>query len=255
MIDTHCHLDLYAQPTIVAKEAQRAGVLTIAVTNVPSAFDEAYAHVRPLTNVRLALGLHPLAAEQHHSERKRFKELINRTSYIGEVGLDFSQAGFATRDIQIESFKFVLEAIRNVPKFLTVHSRRAESQIIDLLDEWDRSPVVFHWYSGSLTTLRRVLSRGHFLSVNPAMLVSPNGNKIIEALPPERVLSETDGPFVRVGNRPAFPSDVQLVETNLATRWAMKELEVRAQIRRNFLRLVEPLRPHVTVIKRTEGLQ
>src|SRR5690349_7156921 len=101
MIDTHCHLDLYAQPTTVAKEAQRAGVLTIAVTNLPSAFDIAYSHVQPLTNIRLALGLHPLAAEQHQSQRKRFKELSDRTSYIGEVGLDFSRTGIATRDLQI----------------------------------------------------------------------------------------------------------------------------------------------------------
>jgi len=56
MIDTHCHVDLYPRPTEVASEARRAGVLTVVVTNLPSAFDRAQPHVQQFTNLRLALG-------------------------------------------------------------------------------------------------------------------------------------------------------------------------------------------------------
>jgi TatD DNase family protein len=93
VIDTHCHLDLYRRPTDVADQANRAGVLTVAVTNLPSAFDRAQPHVRQFKNLRLALGLHPILAKQHSAERARFEELTESTSYIGEVGLDFSPEG------------------------------------------------------------------------------------------------------------------------------------------------------------------
>ena len=118
----------------------------------------------------------------------------------------------------MESFRFVLKVLRGKEKFVTVHSRRAESAVLDMLEEEGRSPVVFHWFSGSTTVLRRALARGHFFSINPAMAGSPNGKKVIAALPPERVLTETDGPFVQVGGRPAVPLDVGLVEDYLAGR-------------------------------------
>ncbi|HEX3530199.1 MAG TPA: Qat anti-phage system TatD family nuclease QatD [Thermoanaerobaculia bacterium] len=245
MIDTHCHVDLYPRPTEVAEEARRAKVVIICVTNLPSAFERAYPHVKRFTNMRLALGLHPLLAKEHRSEHSRFELLLDRTSYIGEIGLDFSREGIATRDLQVESFRFVLRAMRGKRKFVTLHSRRAESAVLDMLEEEVQFPVVFHWFSGSRTTMIRALALGHFFSVNPAMLDSPNGQKIVAGLPPERVLTESDGPFVQVGGRVAIPSDVALVEEHLAVLWRMDKHQVRERIRENFLGLVRPLRQAV----------
>lgn len=242
MIDTHCHVDLYPRPTEVAAGADQAGVLTIIVTNLPSAFDRALPFIQPMKNIRLALGLHPLVAEQHGGERERFKELIDKTSYIGEVGLDFSSAGYSTKELQVESFRFVLRALRGKRKFITLHSRRAESAVLDILEEEGRSPVVFHWYTGPLNLLDLAVRRGHFFSINPAMVSSPKGRKIVESIPADRVLTETDGPFVKINDRSAIPSDVVTVEDYLAGVWQVKRLDARAKIRENFLRLVRPIR-------------
>ena len=91
MLDTHCHIDLYPDPHAVAKEVERQGILTIAVTNLPSHFEMGQPHLRGFRRIRLALGLHPLMAEHHKKERSKFKQMLSRTSYIGEVGLDFSK--------------------------------------------------------------------------------------------------------------------------------------------------------------------
>jgi len=242
MIDTHCHVDLYPRPTEVAAGADRAGILTVIVTNLPSAFERALPFVQPLRNIRLALGLHPLVAEQHEAEREKFTALVDKTSYIGEVGLDFSRAGYSTKELQIESFRFVLRALRGKPKFITLHSRRAESTVLDILEEEGRAPVVFHWYSGSLADLKRALDLGHFFSINPAMFDSPNGRKIVASLPQERVLTESDGPFVKVRGRAAAPADVAYAEEGLASLWEQERHEVTAKIRQNFLELIRPLR-------------
>ena len=242
MIDTHCHIDLYPNPSQTAVEADQAGVLTIIVTNLPSAFDRAYPHVQRLKNIRLALGLHPLVAAQHRNERTRFIALADRTSYIGEVGLDFSPVGLPTKELQCESFRFVLRVLHGKPKFITVHSRQAEAAILELLEEEKRSPVVFHWYSGSLTVLARAVAAGHFFSINPAMVQSAKGRRIIDAVPPERILSESDGPFVKVGTKPVRPTDVSIVEDYLASVWQVKRSEAGMKMRTNFGDLIRPIR-------------
>lgn len=242
MIDTHCHLDLYQNPTDVAQAADRAGVSTIAVSNLPSAYERAAPHIRQFKRLRPALGLHPLMAEQHARERKRFQELAGDTFYIGEVGLDFSPQGYKTRDIQVESFRFVLKTLADTPKFITLHSRRAEAQVLEMLREAGRAPAVFHWYSGGLSTLKEAAEVGHYFSVNPAMTLSPNGQKIIRAIPRERLLTETDGPFVKVGSRMAVPTDVALVEAHLASLWGVDHAEAAAQVKSNFSRLLQTIK-------------
>ena len=86
MIDTHCHIDLYPNPTQIADRANRARILTVLVTNLPSAFQRAYPHIKQFQYIRLAPGLHPLVADEHRNERRLFSHLIDRTSYIGEIG-------------------------------------------------------------------------------------------------------------------------------------------------------------------------
>ena len=233
MIDAHCHVDAYPDPYQTALAIERARVLTIAVTNLPSAFEEAYPHVRSLRSLRLAVGLHPLLAEAHAAERARFAACLSRTSYVGEVGLDFSSEGLPTRDMQIESFRFVLRLVKQQPKFVSIHSRRAESMVLDLLEEAGVRPVVFHWFSGSLRQLDRLLTQSHFCSVNSAMLRSRHGLSIIEYLPHDRILTETDGPFVAVDRRPALPMDVATIEVFLAELWQRPLDEVRQQLRHN----------------------
>jgi len=238
MIDTHCHVDLYPDPSAVAKAAIAAGVSTIVVTNLPSAYRRAYPFITGVKQLRLALGLHPLVAQHHKAERASFKELVDQTFYIGEVGLDFSPQGYATRDIQLASFQFVLDTLQGKPKFITLHSRRAEAAVLELLQRAGRSPVVFHWYSGPLTVMQSALEQGHYFSINPAMTLSPNGQKVIKNLPIDRVLTESDGPFVSIDNRPAVPSDVACVEAYLAQHWQNNIKEVQRQVLENFRSLL-----------------
>jgi TatD DNase family protein len=243
MVDTHCHLDLYSDPSRIAADAEKAGVFTVFVTNLPSAFDAALPHARQFRKVRMALGLHPLTAESHSDrELDRFKQLVWKTSFIGEVGLDFSRDGLDTREKQLNSFRFVLRCLENQAKFVTIHSRQAESAVLDLLDELYRHPVVFHWYSGTPKNLDSAIDRGHFFSVNPSMLRGMKGRKLIARIPPERILTESDGPFISVGRRKVIPADVQLVERGLAEIWEMEPLVVRSIVAQNFQILMKPLR-------------
>lgn len=238
MLDAHCHLDQYPDPLAVAMEARARGVFIVAVTNLPSHFVAGRAPTRELPGVRLALGLHPLAVGANERESKSFRQLLAHTSFVGEVGLDFSREGRGSREVQLRAFREVAAAIRDAgPKFITLHSRKAETAVLDVLQEFQVGPAVFHWFSGTRSTLVRVLDAGHYLSINPEMIRSRNGVDLVASMPLDKVLSESDGPYARHDSSPCKPWNVNAVEQHLAQAWGMTEAEVRSQVWRNFREL------------------
>lgn len=241
MLDCHCHLDRYKDPHAIASKALQQGVFVIAVTNLPSHFAAGLPHAKTMPRVRLALGLHPLAAGDHEKEREQFSALLQETSFVGEVGLDFSREGRGTEDIQLESFALVARSLASTPKFATLHSRGAEEETLAVLKRHNVLPAVFHWYSGSLATLDDALAAGHYFSINPAMTTSANGQKIISRVPKHRLLTETDGPYTKVQGKESTPDAVQHVEAHLARVWSKSSADVRRIIWSNFKSLLSEL--------------
>ena len=193
MIDTHCHLDFYPSPEKIAKEADDDGVTVIAVSNLPSHFAQSQPHVLRYKRIRPALGLHPLSVESHtNQEQILFLSLLKKTSYIGEVGLDYSSAGKDTFQEQLKTFRFVLFNVAKHPKIMTLHSRCAESAALELLQEYSAKPAIFHWYTGSPIVFERILAAGHYFSINPAMITTSKGREVISRIPPTKILTETD---------------------------------------------------------------
>ena len=238
MLDSHCHLDRYPDAQSVAAEAARRGVFTVAVTNLPSHFRAGAPHVRRLPRVRLALGLHPLAAAEHEREISDFEACFGSTSFIGEVGLDYSRKGLDSKQRQLRSFRVVARLIGASPKVVSLHSRGAEEDVLSILHRFAVKRAIFHWYSGSLKTLEDIVRAGHLLSINPAMTRSAKGQEIIARIPKTQALSETDGPYVRVAGVPAKPWDAVVVEKHLAGIWGLATYQTRSQLWSNFLDLV-----------------
>lgn len=195
IIDTHCHFDMMPQPEAYIRESEAKGNIVIGMTNLPFHFAIGAPHVRGFKRIRLALGLHPLLAAENSKETAEFKNYVDQTSYIGEIGLDFSREGMATKDDQISVLREILATLRGKKKIISVHSRRAERELLDLLIEYDIENVVFHWYTGPIELIPAILERGYYFSVNEAMCQSKNGRAILDRIPSDRILTETDAPF------------------------------------------------------------
>lgn len=241
MLDSHCHLDRYDDPAVVMKTADARHVFLVAVTNLPSHFVAGRPHVRPYKRIRLALGLHPLTASQHSLERALFEQLLPTTSFVGEVGLDFSREGRSTEKEQLETFRFVARLVAASPKFVTLHSRGAERAVLDTLTEFGVPPAVFHWYTGPANVLTEISAAGHYFSVNPSMTASANGRRVIEAVPQDRVLTESDGPYGKVAGNPCRPWEVSAIESFLSSLWSKPVEDVRALVWDNFKRVLAPI--------------
>ena len=238
MIDTHCHIDMYKNPHSIAQESERLGITTIGMTQLPSHFELGYNHVLMYKKVRLALGMHPLKSEFHEEEFDNFVFFLDRTSYIGEIGLDYSKEGIESKEKQLSSFKKILFVLKDRKKIIGLHSRRAEKDVLSLLIDYKIINAIFHWYTGPVSLIKDILKQGYYFSINPAMTKSLNGKKIIKAIPPDRVLTESDGPFAMFNKIPTKPKDVFYVQEYLSHQWQMPLNQVNQQIDSNFASLI-----------------
>ncbi|WP_431136951.1 Qat anti-phage system TatD family nuclease QatD [Psychroserpens mesophilus] len=238
MIDTHCHIDLYPNPERLLRELDLQGITVISMTNLPSHFKMGLPYFKSLKKIRLALGMHPLYAENHFREFPDFLELIDNTSYIGEVGLDFSREGISTKDIQIESFRMILKSLEGRKKIFSIHSRKAEREVLSNLIEFKVQAAIFHWYSGPINLINEIANAGFYFSINTAMLKSVSGQSKVSKIPKNKILTETDGPFIEYNGKPAKPSDVKEIIIQLSKVWDCTYSEANKTVSNNYRTLL-----------------
>lgn len=241
MLDTHCHIDLYPNPELILNECERNDFSILSMTNLPSHFEKGYQFFQNRKRLRIALGMHPLYSQFHEEEFPGFIRNLSKTSYIGEVGLDFSKLGANSKETQIQSFERILKLIAGQRKLLSIHSRGAEKEVLDLLKKYEVKNAIFHWYSGGHSTLEEIVRQRYFLSINPQMTKSNSGRNIISRIPKTNVLTETDGPFVNENNVPLKPGQVQTVIDFLAKEWQVGSSEVKRIVWSNFRILISQL--------------
>ncbi len=236
-VDSHCHVDRYPEPDAVLEAAAISRVVTVAVTDTPSSFKRLSAKVGHGSLLRVAVGVHPLTASRTtEHDMKLFARLLGETDYVGEVGLDFSVQGRPTRRRQTEIFERILTEPSIRTKVLTVHSRQAEADTVRLLVD-ARVHAILHWYLGALKHLDAALDAGLRFSVNASMLATRRGQRVIAALPPDRVLTETDGPYTSHDGRANEPRNVPALVAALATLWKEDFEVVRHRLFENMVTL------------------
>jgi TatD DNase family protein len=187
------------------------------------------------------LGLHPQLVAEREGELELWDRFLPETRYVGEVGLDAGPRYFKSLDAQKRVFEHVLKRCAEAGgKIITVHSVRAVKAVLDHIEEHlpvGRGKIVLHWFTGTKSEARRALELGCYFSINAAMLNAKHGPMLAE-IPLERMLTETDGPFTRAGERPAKPADVVRVVEALATERNMSASDLAAAVRANLRALL-----------------
>ncbi len=240
MIDFHCHLDLYPDPQQVVRDCVARNLYVLSVTTTPSAWTGTAALAQGSARIRTALGLHPQLAYQRKAEVPLFEQFLPETRYVGEIGLDGSPEYRPYWSDQTAVFTRILEACsRAGGRILSIHSRRAATPVLDVLESRrDAGVPILHWFSGSQRELTRAVALGCWFSVGPAMFSSDKARALMLRMPRDRLLTESDGPFVQVDSRAALPWDSDRVVNALAELWAEPLSVVREQLIGNLRRLV-----------------
>lgn len=197
MIDTHIHIDLFKDPIGTACRIQESLAAAVAVTMLPSHYALAKRHLVPFRKIYPAIGAHPLMAKSALAEVKQYIKEFSAASFIGEIGLDKSREGLVSFDEQVAVFQTILKEVSS-GSFVTVHSRDAEIETLALLRELSVGPVCFHYFTGGVRLAQKLIDAGHFISLNHKMLKSARHLDVLNILPSNRILLESDSPFLGV---------------------------------------------------------
>jgi len=238
--DTHAHLDACAQPAdeLVAR-ALAAGVdRIVSVGSGLESCRETLAIAGRHDGVFAALGIHPhQAAEPDATRLDELRELLadERAVAIGETGLDFYR-DYAPHDRQRELFERQLELAAELGKTVVVHTRAASDETAAALAPFGGT-VVLHCFSAP-ELLGVALDRGYYVSF-AGNVTYPKAEELRDAaraVPSERLLAETDSPYLAPQPRRGRPNEpANLVHTVAALAEARGEdtAELGAQIEAN----------------------
>jgi TatD DNase family protein len=221
LVDFHCHLDLYPDHVEQVARCEREGIFALTVTTTPKAWKRNHQIASVTKHVRVALGLHPQLVAERAAELSEWEDLLPQARYVGEVGLDAGPRYYKSLDAQKGVFEKILRACAQAGgKILTIHSVRAVTPVLDMLERHlpsSKGLPVLHWFTGSSGEARRAVEMGCYFSVNARMLANEKHRAILSTLPLDRLLTETDGPFTNTGDRPSRPGDVRAAIEGLAS--------------------------------------
>lgn len=193
LYDTHFHLDLQKDRTTAIREIEKYQIYTIAVTNLPDLYRKESGEIAS-KYIRFALGFHPELVHQYKNQIPLMWEFLPRARYIGEVGLDFVDTTY--KNEQIDFFCELIERCRyDKNKIITIHSRCAVRQVLEIVGNIFRFKPILHWFTGDNNELQDAIEAGFYFSINGAMMASKRFLSLLPLIPKERLLLETDSPF------------------------------------------------------------
>ena len=215
----HCHVDLNDSMIQYCKNAKENNIKLLSVTNTPKAYITEKKLFLPYDNVLLATGLHPQLISTHMRELDLLLKTIDSSKYIGEVGLDFSKRFYKYKDQQIKALEIIINKCSILGnKVISIHSVYSVNEIIRILDKTkvtNNNYCIFHWYSGNKKHLKEAINMGCYFSINKAMLNSKTGIDCIKEIPLERILVETDMPFINDSKTFSLIDDLLLCSKKL----------------------------------------
>ncbi len=250
MIDSHCHLDhepLYKDLVNVINRSKLVGVkklLTICTTL--DSFDKIKKIVDQDEIIFGTFGIHPHETNQN---KVLASEIIDQVAInkkiigIGETGLDFYY-NHSDKTAQMESFREHIIASIKTNKPLIVHSRNAEVETFDILNDYKKNnlKILMHCFTGSKQFAEKLLTLNSYFSAS-GIITFKNSTTLqdtFKILPIEKLLIETDSPYLApIPNRGQKnePSFIKYTLNKLAELRNINPLEMDIQTTNNFNRL------------------
>jgi len=247
MIDSHCHLDhdpLFNNINEILNRSKSVGLkklLTICTSN------ESFENIKKILDLDKIIygtyGIHPHETENNKVTKNVIIENIKKHPKIigiGETGLDFYY-NHSHKDEQIKSFKEHIEASIEVDLPIIVHSRSAEHQTFEILNEYknQKPKVLMHCFTGSYEFFKKMEKLNSYFSASGIITFtnSEDLQKTFSKIPNNKLLVETDSPFLApapMRGKKNEPSFIKYTIKRLAELKELDETEMASITSKNF---------------------
>ena len=259
--DVHAHLthrELAPDIEAVIARARAAGLSAIVSNGLNPGDNRAVAALAERFDlVRPAFGFYPVdsvlpemraagkadfpreGAECSAEEGVAFvREHVAQAIAVGEIGLDGYWVPEEFWPKQEAVFKQLVEIALAAGKPIIVHTRKREKRTYELLQELGATRVNWHCFGGKLKLAREIAEHGHYFSIPANARRSQSFTRMLETLPRDRVLLETDCPYLSPEpGGSSEPADVAQTASFAAELWKTDRGSVQAQLEENFGRL------------------
>lgn len=246
LTDTHCHLtcdELYEDASAVIARAKEAGVDSMMIMcTSPTELERAFPIRECDPNTfRVAFGWFPEDASWVSDKELAYLEQLaaeHKIDVLGEIGLDYHfDTSFKEKQKDLMIRQIEIANRYGLP--IAIHMRDASKDCMDILKTYAKTPIIFHCYSGSTETMKEALKLNSMISFAGTVTFKNNkqGPANVMACPADRILSETDAPFLAPvpkrgkRNEPAY---VQYTVEKMAELKEMDPEDLKKQIRFNF---------------------
>jgi len=250
MIDSHCHLDHEPLLSDLKNVIQRSKDVGIEKLLTISTSLESFSRIKELIKIDEmiygTIGIHPHESSKDIITSKEIIRDLRENSKIigiGETGLDFYYNN-SEKEKQISSFKQHIEASIETNKPLIVHSRDAEKETFEILNQYKNQniKILMHCFTGSKQFSEKLLTLNSYFSASGIITFknSTNLQETFKSLPLDKVLIETDSPFLApVPNRGKKnePSYIDFTAAKFAEIKNISKSELIKNTTNNFNRL------------------
>lgn len=200
--DSHCHLNAVADRVQRQQEASAAGIQNFLV---PATHHSDWRDVLALRSghVSVALGIHPWFVTDSSDEFDVFQRILDQyhtdIRAIGEIGLDFYPGRKSRPDPSLQRHRFEQQLSLAVQYQLPVivHSVKAHAETLQILRSQKQVAGVIHAFSGSYEQAKGFVESGFSLGVGPMILKSPKTRNAFAKIPLDRLVLETDAPYMQ----------------------------------------------------------
>ncbi|MBI3507007.1 MAG: TatD family hydrolase [Proteobacteria bacterium] len=251
LVDSHCHLDFPELqrdfPGVLAR-ARSAGVETmLAIGTKLAKFPGVRAIAEAHPNIFCTVGVHPHEASNEQAAVEALLALADHPKVvgIGETGLDYFYQK-SPREPQAENFRAHMRAAHASGLPLVIHTRDADADTADLLDwaarELPGTTGVLHCFTSTLELAQKAIALGYYVSIS-GIVTFKNAEDLratVRALPLERLLVETDSPYlapIPKRGKPCEPSYVLHTAQFVADLKGVSLAELGRTTSDNFYRL------------------
>ncbi len=233
LIDTHCHLnfpDAFPNPEEAIEEALREGVERMVAIGCDLESSRAAVDLAErFEAVHAAVGVHPNYAEGYRPEQlSALARMLAhpKVAALGEIGLDFYRET-ASEASQIAALDDQLALAESTGKPVVFHCREAYPQLLDRLERAAPERFVLHCFAGSKEDARRAARLGAWFGVDGPITYKSAAplREVVATLPREKLLLETDSPYmtpVPFRGKPNRPAYVRFVAAGLGATLGME---------------------------------
>lgn len=230
-VDVHCHVNEFPNYENFLKKNKDILIINNGLNSESNR--KSLELCKKYSNVKVALGIHPLDVEGTNVRKEIdfIRRNKNKIVAIGEIGLDKKYSTYLNE--QIKAFSSFLELSLDLKLPVIVHSRLAEHETINLLEDNDVKKVVMHCFSGNLKLVKRIIDNNWMLSISSLVENSEQFKKIVLYSDINNLLTESDTPYLGV-SKDIGPLVVKNVVKKISELKKINEEEIRKKILKNY---------------------